>query len=319
MTRSSNANLRHLARSMTATAALVAGGYLVMSGSTAEPAAGESTDKPGKNETWIEKSFLGGAGSDAKDDAPEQGNVEGGKEGKDGKPIAAKKTSSKSRKRDKLIQNAFRPGPKYETKYDAREQVDIYGAKSAVEPPRPLLEIGREQYTSGLYDQSSTLLGELNPLLPGLSVYGDWRTAIAYNNNNGKDIAQIATRLNLDVDFKFTATERIHAFFTPIQEGNANFTRFEFGGRDGDGKFNGEFDPDPQTLFFEGDFGSLYSGFSSKEASFDLPFTVGTLPAVPAERDLGERRYPRRRGDSPRAQLADAWPFQLRHHLLCGV
>jgi hypothetical protein len=263
---------------MTATAALVAGGYLVMSGSTAEPAAGESTDKPGKNETWIEKSFLGGAGSDAKDDAPEQGNVEGGKEGKDGRPIAAKKTSSKSRKQDKLIQNAFRPGPKYETKYDAREQVDIYGAKSAVEPPRPLLEIGREQYTSGLYDQSSTLLGELNPLLPGLSVYGDWRTAIAYNNNNGKDIAQIATRLNLDVDFKFTATERIHAFFTPIQEGNANFTRFEFGGRDGDGKFNGEFDPDPQTLFFEGDFGSLYSGFSGKEASFDLPFTVGLFP-----------------------------------------
>ncbi len=59
-----------------------------MSGSTAEPAAGESTDKPGKNETWIEKSFLGGAESDAKDDAPEQGDVEAGK---DGKSIAAKK------------------------------------------------------------------------------------------------------------------------------------------------------------------------------------------------------------------------------------
>ena len=48
-----------------------------------------------------------------------------------------------------------------------------------VEPPRPLLEIGREQYTSGLYDESSTLLGGLNPLLPGLSIYGDWRTAVA--------------------------------------------------------------------------------------------------------------------------------------------
>ena len=34
----------------------------------------------------------------------------------------------------------------------------------------------------------------------------------------------------------------------------------------------------PQTLFFEGDFGSLYSGFSGKEASFDLPFTVGLFP-----------------------------------------
>ena len=31
-------------------------------------------------------------------------------------------------------------------------------------------------------------------------------------------------------------------------------------------------------MFFEGDFGSLYSGFSGKEASFDLPFTVGLFP-----------------------------------------
>ena len=117
----------------------------------------------------------------------------------------------------------------------------------------------------------------MNPLLPGLAIYGDWRTAVAYNNNNGKDIAQIATRLNLDVDFKITGTERIHAFFTPIQNNNI-FTRFEFGGGDGDKKFNDEFDPNPQTLFFEGDFGSIYSGFSGKEASFDLPFTVGLFP-----------------------------------------
>ena len=60
----------------------------------------------------------------------------------------------------------------------------------------------------------------MNPLLPGLAIYGDWRTAVAYNNNNGKDLAQIATRLNIDVDLKLTGTERIHAFFTPIQEDN---------------------------------------------------------------------------------------------------
>ena len=124
----------------------------------------------------------------------------------------------------------FRSDPQYETNYNAQGQVDVYGAKSAVEPPRPLLELGRQQYTSGAYDESSTLLGEKNPLLPGLAIYGDWRTAVAYNKNNGKDIAQIATRLNLDVDFKITGTERIHAFFTPLQK-NTKFTRFEFGGR----------------------------------------------------------------------------------------
>ncbi|HEX9853523.1 MAG TPA: hypothetical protein VGA68_10935, partial [Woeseiaceae bacterium] len=171
----------------------------------------------------------------------------------------------------------FRSDPQYETSYNAQGQVDVYGAKTAVEPPRPLLELGRQQYTSGAYDESSTLLGEKNPLLPGLSIYGDWRTALAYNRNNGKDIAQVATRLNLDVDFKITGTERIHAFFTPLQK-NAKFTRFEFGGNDADNKFNLELDPEPQTLFFEGDFGSLYSGFSGREANFDLPFTVGLFP-----------------------------------------
>lgn len=181
-------------------------------------------------------------------------------------------------KNETWISKSFRPGPEYKDKYDPGEQAEIYGGKVAVEPPRPLLEIGREQYTSGIFDPSSTILGQLNPLMPGLSVYGDWRTAVAYNNNNGKDIAQIATRLNLDVDLKITATERIHAFFTPLQENNVKFTRFEFGGGDADNKFNFEFDPNPQTLFFEGDVGSLYSGYSGKESDFDLPFTVGLFP-----------------------------------------
>ena len=173
-----------------------------MSRSTAEPAAGESTDRPGKNETWIEKSYLGASESDAKNDAPEQVD---NKAGRDGKSITDQKAATRAARKTNWSKNAFRPDPQYDAKYNAQGQLDIYGAKSAVEPPRPLLELGREQYTSGLYDESSTFLGKLNPLLPGLAVYGDWRTAVAYNNNNGKDIAQIATRLNLDVDFKITA------------------------------------------------------------------------------------------------------------------
>jgi hypothetical protein len=191
---------------------------------------------------------------------------------------AAAESSSKNSKQDKLALATFRPDPQYDAKYNADGQVEIYGGKSPVEPPRPPLELGRQQYTSGLYDESSTLFGRLNPLVPGLAIYGDWRTAVAYNSNAGVDIAQIATRLNIDVDLKITGTERIHAFFTPIQEDNVKFTRFEFGGGDGDEQFTAEFDPDPQTLFFEGDAGSIYSGVSGREAGFDLPFTVGLYP-----------------------------------------
>ncbi|MFZ1105777.1 MAG: hypothetical protein WAN86_23460 [Hyphomicrobiaceae bacterium] len=271
-----NHNLLRRAGTTTATIALVAGGYLVMSGTTAEPAAGQSGGEAPKG-AWSTQVW------------PTAKRVESVEEKADvqqhGPPqyvgAYAKKTADGTADPTHKVvdgkDDLFRAGPQYDKNYDAKSQVDIYGAKREVEAPRPLLELGREQYTSGGYEPSSTLLGELNPLLPGLSIYGDWRTAVAYNGNNGKDIAQIATRLNLDIDFKFTATERIHAFFTPLQK-NAKFTRYEFGGGDGDRKFTDEFDFNPQTLFFEGDLGSLYSGFSGKDARFDLPFVVGLFP-----------------------------------------
>ncbi len=196
-------------------------------------------------------------------------------------PVSASSTVSKPEtgKRASIAKkdDLFRPDPQYQKEYEHEEQLEIYGGKFAVDPPRPPIEIGREQYTSGAYAPSGTLLGEKNPLLPGLAVYGDWRTAIAYNGNNGKDIAQVATRLNIDVDFKITGTERIHAFFTPIQRNN-QFTRFEFGGGDGNGELIFEDDLAPQTLFFEGDFGALMTGFTGEEQSYDLPFTVGLFP-----------------------------------------
>jgi hypothetical protein len=280
-----------------ATIALVAGGYLLISGTVAKAETGAS-NAAGKEDMLV----AAGANSNA---ARKQGRLTAAGAGsnavnKEGKVIQASPGASRTDPQYEETYNAeftstevksipagaspadngedaFRPDPQYEKTYNAEGQVDIYGGKSEVVPPRPLLELGREQYTSGAYDESSTLFGELNPLLPGLSIYGDWRTAVAYNNNNGKDIAQIATRLNLDVDFKITGTERIHAFFTPIQD-DAKFTRVEFGGGDADEKFTFEFDPNPQTLFFEGDLGALYSGASGEQAGFDLPFTVGLFP-----------------------------------------
>ncbi len=253
-----------------ATIALVAGGLLAISGAIAETAAGDSGSETND----------GGWSTEVSRTAPEVNSAEGKTEAKYADPqYVGGPSEKKSADHDTdSTKDLFLPDPEYGKDYNAQGQVDIYGGKSAVEPPRPLLEIGRQQYTSGIYDESSTLLGEKNPLLPGLSIYGDWRTAVAYNNNNGKDIAQIATRLNLDVDLKITGTERLHAFFTPLQDGAAEFTRYEFGGGGANDKFNDEFDLNPQTLFFEGDLGSVYSGFSGTEANFDLPFTIGLFP-----------------------------------------
>jgi hypothetical protein len=285
----------------------VAGGYLVMT--TPDPAAGEISSeglkggwlaqllprsrpaeeedvpellRPGsqKNSQKPNNSQKKNTGTDPAATSPKEDLIRPGQQKNPPKKKATDKTPDPAARNHGNVGgdgDLFRPGPQYEKKYDSKGNVDIYGAKKAVEPPRPAVELGRQQYTSGAYAESGTLLGDLNPLLPGLSIYGDWRTAVAYNSNAGKDIAQIATRLNIDVDLKFTATERLHAFFTPLQKNN-QFTRFEFGGGDGNKKFNDEFDLKPQTLFFEGDVGSILSGVSGKPSSFDLPFTVGLFP-----------------------------------------
>ncbi len=274
---------RCLARITTSIVALAVGGFLVLSNAHAQSSSDESggdaqdqaspdffeiepasdvedveSESEPASKAEDEKSKIKPA-ADVSGEAEEAGDTADAEEAEDGK------------------QNLFRSDPQYEGEYAAQDQADVYGAKEEVVAPRPALEIGREQYTSGSYDESSSILGEKNLLLPGLAVYGDWRTAVAFNKNNGVEIAQVATRLNLDVDFKITGTERLHAFFTPLQKNN-QFTRFEFAGDDASGDFDFEFDPEPQTLFFEGDLGSIYTGFSGNEASFDLPFTVGLFP-----------------------------------------
>jgi hypothetical protein len=265
----------HIDRSTTAIALLTVG-QLVMIGALSGPAEGQSNVTAARR-GWAADVLPGASRVDRESDL-EQGEAWSPR-GPSNRKSAANTQRSAPRKTGKKDNNSdlFRPGPQYDKNYDAQGNVDIYGAKVAVEPPRPPVELGRQQYTSGLYDESNTILGQLNPLLPGLAIYGDWRTAVAYNSNNGKDIAQVATRLNLDVDLKLTGTERIHAFFAPLQNNN-KFTRFEFGGGDGNKKFNDEYDFNPQTLFFEGDIGSLYSGATGQPAKYDIPFVAGLFP-----------------------------------------
>jgi hypothetical protein len=297
MTSEAEGSLRYRARTKTAlvttavTTALVAGGYLVMSGTTARAADDVSVNESGKGDSLpgaetsgktASKSGKQGklmqtAQSDAQvvDTFSEQKTADRAPDpqGEGAEPEDGEGTVSNLGNK----QDLFRPGPQYDKNYNAEKNVDVYGAKKDVTPSRPLLEAGREQYTAGDYNPESSFLGKNNLLIPGLAVYGDWRTAVAYNQNNGKDIAQIATRVNIDVDFKITGTERIHAFFQPLQD-NGKFTRCEFGGGDGDKKCTLESDLNPQTLFFEGDVGSIYSGLSGQAATFDLPITAGLFP-----------------------------------------
>ena len=70
----------------------------------------------------------------------------------------------------------------------------------------------------------------LNPTYNAFAIYGDWKMAVAFNDNGNVEVGQIATQLNLDIDYQFTGTERIHAFVQPLNQGG-NFTPLPVLGR----------------------------------------------------------------------------------------
>jgi len=175
----------------------------------------------------------------------------------------------------------FKSDPAYEDKpYEQEAQIEIYGGKTAVDPQRPIVELGEPFYDVGPLGEGTNVLGGKNLVFGHLFVFGDWRTAVAYNDNgNGLEVGQIATRANLDVDLGLTATERLHALFQPLQE-DGQFTRCEFAGDASIDDCELELDYEPQTAFFEGDLGAITAGLTGSYNGVDLPFTGGLIPLI---------------------------------------
>ena len=173
--------------------------------------------------------------------------------------------------------SVFGPDPDYGTpKYDYQAQLDIYGGKYLVKTQRPLLELGREMYQNGPFRKAGTLLGSHNILIPQLLVYGDLRSAAGYNRATS-GVGTWGNRLNLDVDLKLTATERVHALFRPL-ENKGKFTGADLtGSKKG---FKGNFSGEPAALFFEGDLGAMVGGLFGKDNPFDLPIAAGLMPLL---------------------------------------
>lgn len=172
----------------------------------------------------------------------------------------------------------FRPDPSYtDEAYDAEAQHKIYGDKRAVPTTRPLIELGRELYREGPFQPAPDFLGKKNLVFAHLMVSGDARAALAMNDVGDNTFSALNVRLNLDVDLKLTATERIHAFFRPLDKDN-KFTGITFD--DGRAREELRLDGNPEALFFEGDLGAITAGISGKDSQFDLPFTFGLIPLL---------------------------------------
>lgn len=175
--------------------------------------------------------------------------------------------------------DAFGADPAYESKpYNEEDQIKIYGGKFQVPTPRPMLELGRPIYQSGPLQRSGTGMGEKNPVSHAFSIYGDLRTAVARNVNGGARTSVLATRLNLDVDYRFTATERVHAFFRPL-DNVSEFTRCEFQNNRSN-NCTAKLDMKADALFFEGDLAAMMAGWTGTTQKFDLAFAAGKMPLL---------------------------------------
>lgn len=174
----------------------------------------------------------------------------------------------------------FSPDAFCDQPYDTRAELGVYGDKYLNPVQRPLIEWGFPLYDTGPVPPPSLDCGATNPSLPRFYLYGDYRAAAAYNDQNGNAQGVLANRLNLEWDLWLTSTERFHMSTGPLQRNN-DFQRVTFD--NGDTDFFDEldfFDADTDTAFFEGDLGYMLGGWTGRYAQFDMPVTAGLIPLV---------------------------------------
>ncbi|MFT5302445.1 MAG: hypothetical protein ACI814_003260 [Mariniblastus sp.] len=169
----------------------------------------------------------------------------------------------------------FSPDPiNHYLPYDSDQQVNVYQGKTLNANQRPIVELGRPFYQLGQLSPGYSWFGKHNSLTPQFLVYGDTRTVVASNTQNGDNISQVAFEINLDFDLKLTSTERFHMFMSPLDDGQN--TRFLLD----EDRFVSEHDADIDFGYFEGDLGAIAGGFTDKTLPFDFPFAVGIMPLL---------------------------------------
>ncbi len=174
----------------------------------------------------------------------------------------------------------FSPDPFYDSCSDACDELDIYGGKNLNPVQRPALEWGLPFYLNGPIPRSGTGLGLTNLTQPKFYVYGDYRTALAYNENIANEQTVWASRLNLDFDLAITATERFHMFWGPLDERNQFSGLFYDNGQVNTNDAWDGWDERTDTAYFEGDLGAILGGLGGFYPELDLPFAVGLIPLV---------------------------------------
>lgn len=152
-------------------------------------------------------------------------------------------------------------------------------------PDRPKLAV---ELGNGFLDTGNLHPGFEVPVIgavwqPRLWAYAINRTAFQSfeaGRNGAPRETELANRLDVFANLQLTGTEKILLGLRPTDNNRPNeFTRYTFDGQN-EG-FNKEFGFNIETLFFEGDLGSVFPVLDKKGARpIDLGFTVGRQPIV---------------------------------------
>jgi len=152
-------------------------------------------------------------------------------------------------------------------------------------PARPELavEVGNGFLDTGTLDEGFEV-----PIIgavwqPRLWAYAIYRTAFQSFNNGAPESVretELANRLDIFVNLQLTGTEKILLGLRPLDKNRPDrFTRYTFSGRE-EG-FNDELTLGLETLFFEGDVGSLFPFLDQAGLKpIDYGFTVGRQPVI---------------------------------------
>ncbi len=140
----------------------------------------------------------------------------------------------------------------------------------------PLIYEGGDLFlgTGNLYEGFKTPWGAV--WQPQLWVFGTLRTAVyTFDDGVASPSAEWGTRLDLFANLQLTGTEKLVIGIRPLDRNRPDrFTRVTFNNNRGGGEE--EFNADIRTLFFEGDFGSLFPGLDRAGVKkLDYGFTVG--------------------------------------------
>jgi hypothetical protein len=173
------------------------------------------------------------------------------------------------------IKSLFPLGDRFEVVKLSKEKIPFQGVGEIVARPKLAIELGDAFLDTGNLNAGFEMPGGA-VWQPRLWAFGIYRTALQnFDNRPSSSEFEWANRLNLFANLQLTGTEKLVLGLRPLDANRpGKFTRYNFDGNEQG--WESSFSLDITTLFFEGDFGSLYPNLDLDGVKpIDWGFTVG--------------------------------------------